>query len=214
MKRNILFILSVFVFAFSLSAQTDKKAKLILDNASAKFKKTPAKVNFTMLIEDTKSEKKEKIQGDVIFKADKFKLTVPKVVSYFDGKTQYVFTPKNNEVSVSTPTKQELEEVNPAMILSTYSKNASVQFSLDNKKELTYHIIDVFPDFKLKKSYYKSIIKINKKTLDLVSVKVLTQSGVHTLFQVNSIDTKGKYDDSFFVFDFKANPKVLLNDLR
>lgn len=214
MKRFLISIFSISIFLFSLNAQTDKRAKAILDKASVRFKKEPAKVNFTMTIDDTKSEKKQIIKGDVIFKGDKFKLMVPKVTTYFDGKNQYVFMPKNSEVSISIPSKEDLENVNPAMILSSYTKNSSVQFSLDNAKDLPYHIIDVFPDFKLKKSYYKSIIKINKKTLELISVKVLTQSGVHTLFQVNSIDTKLKYDDSFFVFDFKANPKVILNDLR
>jgi outer membrane lipoprotein-sorting protein len=210
-------ITAIFCFAIlclSVFAQTDLKAKAILDKASAKFKKVPAKVNFTMTIEDTKSEKKDIIYGDVVFKDSKFRLTVPKVQTYFDGKTQYVYMHKNNEVSLSVPTKEELQDVNPTMLLTSYSKNASVQFSLDNKPELKYNIIDVFPDFKQKKAYYKSIVKIDKKTLDVISIKVLSQSGIHTLFQINSTDVKTQYEDSYFVFDFKANSKVVVNDLR
>lgn len=214
MKKNILIIISLLSVLISLSAQSDPKAKVLLDKASAKFKKVPVKVNFSMTIEDTKTEKKEIVNGDVVFKNEKFKLMVPKVQTYFDGKTQYVYMPKNNEVSLSTPTKQELQDVNPAILLTSYSKNATVQFSLDNKPDSKYYIIDVFPDFKLKKAYYKSIIKLDKKTLDLISIKVLAQSGVHTLFQVNNFDTKSQYEDSFFVFDLKANPKVIVNDLR
>lgn len=214
MKKLLLLIFSLLFFVTVLNAQSDPKAKLVLDKASAKFKKAPTKLNFTMTITDTKSEKKDKITGDVVFKDSKFKLMVPKVTTYFDGKTQYVYMPKNNEVSLTTPSKQDLQEINPTLIISSYTKNNSIQFSLDNKPELSYHIIDVFPDFKLKKSYYKSILKIDKKTLGLISIKVLSQNGVHTLFQINETDTKKAYDDSFFVFDFKANPKVSVNDLR
>ncbi len=214
MKRFAILAISLFVFG-SLFAQIDTKAKSILDKASANLKKNETiKIDFTLTLEDTKTGKKEVIKGDVVSKNNKFKITTPAVQTYFDGKDQYVYTLKNKEVSISTPTKDELQEINPALILSSYAKNSKIEFSLDNKESLPHHVIDISPDLKLKKPYYKTVVKIDKKTLQLISIKVLSQNGVQTLFAVNKIDTGVKYDDNFFTFDSKANPNVEINDLR
>lgn len=214
MKKNICLFTVLFFIAIGLHAQSDMKAKAVLDKASAKLKKTALKISFTLEIEDTKTEKKETIKGEAYINKDKFKIVTPKVQTYFDGKTQYVYVQKNNEVSITNPTREELQDVNPAYILVSYAKKSSFQFSLDNKNDLSYHIIDVFPDFRAKKSYYKTIVKINKKTLDLIAVKILSQSGVHTTFTITTIDYKQNYADAFFVYDLRANPKVIVNDLR
>lgn len=214
MKRTILIPLLLILSTALLFSQDDPKARKILDGSSLKFKNTGCKVDFTLTIDDTKTEKKEVIKGNVVMKDKKFKLTVPKVNTYYDGTTQYVYMPKNNEVTISTPTQKELQSSNPALIITGYTKQSTVQFSLDNKPNLSYHVIDIFPDFKAKKAYYKVIVKIDKKTSNLLSMKVLSQNGVHTLFQVIKFQKDLKYNDTFFVFDFKANPKAIVNDLR
>lgn len=214
MNRYLILPIILLFSSFLVVAQDDAKARAILDKVSGKYKESVSKIDFTLTLEDTKTEKKEVIKGDVVMKGKKFRLMVPKVNTYYDGKSQYVYMLKNNEVSISTPTLQELQGINPALILTSYTKQSTVQFSLDNKPELPYNIIDVFPDFKAKKGYYKAIVRVDKKTFNLISMKVLSQSGVHTLFQVIKFEPKLKYDDSFFVFDFKSNPKVIINDLR
>jgi len=214
MKRSALLSLCFLLSALSIFAQTDAKAKAILDKASLMFKQKAVKFDFMLTLEDTKTDKKKVVKGDAVVKGNKFKLTVPAVHTYFDGKSEYVYVLKNKEVSISVPTKAELQDINPALILTSYSQKGSVQFSLDSKQELPYYVIDVFPDFKLKKNYYKSIIRIDKKTLQVISIKVLCQNGVHSLFQLSNYDTKQDYKDNFFVFDLKANPKVNVNDLR
>jgi len=214
MKRLLIIPILLLFSLTLLVAQDDAKARAILDKTSEKYKQTTCKIEFNLTLEDTKSEKKDMIKGDVVIKDKKFKLTVPKVQTYFDGKTQYVYMPKNNEVSISTPSLQELQDSNPALILTSYTKHSTIRFSLDNKSNLPYHVIDVFPDYKSKKGYYKVIIKIDKKTNNLLSMHVLSQNGVHTLFEVTNFEKDLKYDDSFFVFDLKSNPKVIQNDLR
>ncbi|MBN1462471.1 MAG: outer membrane lipoprotein carrier protein LolA [Paludibacteraceae bacterium] len=213
MKRNK-FLILLLLFSTVLLSQDDLKARKILDNATLIYKKSPCRVDFTLTLADTKTEKKEIVKGVVVMKDKKFKLTTPKVHSYFDGKTQYVHMLKNKEVSISTPSFEELQNTNPALILTSYTKQSTVQFSLDSKASLSYHIIDVFPDYKAKKAYYKAIVKIDKKTNNLISIKVLSQTGVHTTFVVNSFKKDLKYNDNFFVFDFKSNPNVITNDLR
>ncbi len=212
--KKIAVIFAIILAATSLQAQSDAKAKAVLDKAAAILKKnTATKIDFTLTIEDTQSNQKESMKGDIVMQGVKFRTNTPLLQTYFDGKNQYVYMAKNKEVSISIPTKEELQE-NPALLLSNYSQESSVHFSLDDKSSLPYYTLDLFPDLKSKKTYFKSIIKIDRKTSALISIKVLSKNGIHTLFEVNKIEAKDKYNDNFFVFDTKANPKVIINDLR
>lgn len=214
MKRFSVISLILFLSTITLLAQNDPKAKAILDKTAIKFKQNAVKFDFTLTLEDTKTDKKKLVKGNALVKGEKFKLIVPSVDTYFDGKTEYVYVHRNNEVSISTPTKAELQDINPAYLLSSYTHKSSVQFSLDNKPETGIYTIDVFPDHSLKKNYYKAIVRIDRKSMQVLSIRVLCQNGVHTLFQISNLQGNQKFSDSYFVFDFKANPKVSVNDLR
>ncbi len=198
----------------ALFSQDDPKARAILDNCSKKFKETTSKIDFSLKIEDTKTEKQQTVKGNIVVKGKKFKLTVPTVHTYYDGKTQYVHMLKNKEVSLTTPILEDLQLINPAYLITSYTKQSTVQFSLDNKASSPNYIIDVFPDYKIKKEYYKAIVIINKKTNDIISIKVLNRNGVHTRLKVINNQKNLMFNDAFFVFDFKTNPDVITNDLR
>lgn len=193
--------------------QSDAKAKSILDKASEKFRTTPMQVNFSILIHDTKTNKKESIKGNVMMKGVKFKLSANQVDTYYDGKYEYIYNMKNNEVTVTTPTKKDLQEINPAYLLSSYTANCTIQFSTDNKKSDKNYTIDVFPDRSERKDYYKAIVKIEKSTSAVKSVKILSKSGVHSTFYVLKAQ-KGAKGDAFFTFYPKSHPGVIVNDLR
>ncbi len=196
-----------------IPSQTDPKAKSILDKAAAKYNNSPVQVFFQINVTDTKSGKKDSFKGDVVMNGKKFRITTPSAQTYYDGRNEYVYVAKNNEVSISMPTPKELQEVNPAYLMSSYTVHATVQFSLDNKTSDSYYTIDVFPDYSLRKDYYKSIVQIDRKTFHVKSIKVLNKNGVHTLF--TALSTKRKsLNDAFFVFYPKAHPGVVVNDLR
>lgn len=214
MKYLLIISTLLFLSATCAFSQDDAKARAILDNTSKQYKQSISKIDFSLTIEDTKSEKKQSIKGSVVMKDKKFKLTVPTVHTYYDGTTQYVHMIKSKEVSLTTPSIKDLQDVNPAYILTSYTKQSTVQFSLDNKPGLSYHVIDVFPDYTAKKDYYKVIVHIDKKTNNLMLIRVLNRNGIHSLLKVLNNQTNLTFDDSFFVFDFKSNPKVIINDLR
>lgn len=214
MKSKILLLISLSLFCLSSIAQSDPKAKAILDKTVKQMQGAATKSSFELLLVDTKTEKKETVKGEVYMKGKKFKVVVPSVHTYFDGKSQYVHVLKNKEVTITTPTKDELAETNPAYFLSSYSVKSSIQFSQDNKPNFTYHIIDIFPDFAAKKDYFKVTVLIDKKTSSLMSVKVFSRNGVQSTIKLTKLDFAQKLDDTFFVFDFVKNPKIIKNDLR
>jgi hypothetical protein len=195
--------------------QSDPQAKAVVEKTIATFRKATVKIAFSLTMEDTKTKKKDLIKGDFVLKGDKFKITLPMAHTYYDGKTEYVHLLKSNEVSVSTPTKEEIQDLNPAFVLINSTKKSTIQFSVDDKANLPYYTIDIFPYYGDKKPYYKAIAKIDRKTFNLISIKILSQNGIHTLLQVNRFESGlTTFPDAFFVFDFKANPKAIMNDLR
>ncbi|MBO7337755.1 MAG: hypothetical protein J6U33_03835, partial [Paludibacteraceae bacterium] len=88
-----------------IPSQTDAKAKALLDKAAEKYK-SDIKVDFKILVNDTKTGKKENITGEIMMKGVKFRLSVPGTQTYYDGKYEYIYVAKDNEVSITTPTKK------------------------------------------------------------------------------------------------------------
>ncbi len=219
--RKITFFVCIFLSTTTLlNAQkqgslTDAQAKAVVEKTIATLRKATVKIAFSLTMEDTKTKQKDLIKGTFVLKGDKFKITLPQTHTYYDGKTEYVHLLKSNEVSVSTPTKDEIQELNPAFVLINSTQKSTIQFSTDDKASLPYYTIDIFPYYGDKKPYYKAIAQIDRKTFNLISIKILSQNGIHTLLKVDKFESGlTTFPDTSFMFDFKANPKAIMNDLR
>lgn len=51
--------------------------------------------------------------GSLTMQGDKFLLTMYGLEAAYDGKTMYMYSPETDELTMTTPTEQELLEVNP-----------------------------------------------------------------------------------------------------
>lgn len=193
--------------------QSDKEAKLTLDKASERYRTKPMKIDFQIVMEDTKTGKKETTNGNLVVKGDKFVLSLPDAQTYFNGKEEWIYVAKNNEVTVTYPTQKELQELNPSYILNSYLGNTTVQWSRDNKKSDSFYTIDIYPAYKDKKDYYKVVVKVNRQTYDVKSIQVMNRNGVHAHFTVVKTESK-KFDDTHFTFYPKSYPGVTINDMR
>ena len=105
--------------AFSQDA-VDPKAMALLDKSTSSFNSNKSsKIDFSCLIENTQSNKKQNLKGYLLLKGEKFKLSVAGVDTYFDGKTEYVYMPESAEVTVSEPGKEEVKKLNPILIITS-----------------------------------------------------------------------------------------------
>ena len=112
MKKTILIALMALIglSAFAQSAQQvlDRTAKVIgnKSGASAKFTISNAKIGSS--------------SGTIAIKGNKFNARTPQAIVWFNGKTQWSYLKKTNEVNISTPTQAQQMAMNPYTFINIY----------------------------------------------------------------------------------------------
>ena len=212
------YIFSVLIALLSLpviAQQQQSQAKVILDKTAEVFRKAGGvKADFTVkavtngLVEGAEN-------GTIQLKGEKFVLKTSDIITWFDGKTQWSYVTKNDEVNVSNPTQEELQQINPYTFLYMYQKGFS--YKLGTVK--TYQgkaVWEVILTANDKKQELESItLYVTKSTYEPVYIQ-LQQRGQKTRNEitVTAYQTGLDYADHVFTFDRKAYPTAEVIDLR
>lgn len=199
MKKMILLafmaVLSLGAFAQTAQQVLDKTAKVI-------GKKSGASANFSM-----SSPKYGSASGTIAIKGNKFNARTAQATVWNDGKTQWTYMKKTNEVNVSNPTQAQQMSMNPYTFINIYKtgytstmktigSNYKVRLVAQNKKRTVQELILTID----KKSYIPSQIKMRQgNTWSTITV---------SNFKAKSIS------NSTFVFNSKDFPKAEIVDLR
>ena len=136
------------------------------------------------------------------------------MITWFDGVTQWGYTERNGEVSISTPTKDEIQVTNPIFLLRSYKKEFNVKYrgestALNGK---TTYDIELIPK---KKNDIESVeLQIEKYSGLLASITVVTKNGMRNAIRVSQTKMDVDQPDSFFIFNDKDYPDVEIIDLR
>ncbi|WP_294543362.1 LolA-like putative outer membrane lipoprotein chaperone [uncultured Bacteroides sp.] len=212
------YIFSVLIALLSLpviAQQQQSQAKVVLDRTADAFRKAGGvKADFIVkavtngLAEGTEN-------GTIRLKGEKFVLKTSDVVTWFDGKTQWSYVAKNDEVNVSSPTQEELQQINPYTFLYMYQKGFS--YKLGTTKTFRGKAVwEVILTAKDKKQELERItLFVTKDTYEPLYI-LLQQRGQQTRNEitVTSYQTRQNYADSVFAFDRKQYPGAEIIDLR
>lgn len=211
MKWNI-FMLTFFLSVFCLNAQN---AKDILDKANLAYNQAGGIVaSFTINTEDVKGKTIYSQDGKAYLKGNKFKIDVPDGITWFDGKTQWVYAKGGDEVNVSNPTGEELAGVSPSVLLSLYKAGFKLSYKGEKKeKTKTVYVVEMIPLGK-KTEFSKMIVTIDKATNIFTSVSTYGKDGMDNHLIINKIQTGVNLSDAVFVFNKKEYPGVEVIDLR
>jgi outer membrane lipoprotein-sorting protein len=151
--------------------------------------------------------------GVIVFKEDKFFLSTPDMLGWFDGVTQWTYLPQNEEVNISSPSGSELRTVNPLLFLRDCNKDfkaAYVGESTTSKARLAY-------DLKLtpkKKGEIEEIdVQIEKTTHLPARIVAVTNKDTRNTIIINDIKQITP-SDTLFVFPAKKYPAAEIIDLR
>ena len=162
--------------------------------------KSGAKASFTIKGEQFNTS------GTIAVKGKKFQATTPQATIWFDGKTQWTYLKKNDEVNVANPTEAELAAINPYNFIYMYQKG--YKYTME-KKNGSFIVHLTATD---KRSIQEMYITINSKSHIPSQIRMRQQKGWTT------IDISGfkqsKLSDGMFRFNSKDFPNAEVIDLR
>ena len=197
--KKIVLMLTLLLGAMTTSAQT---AKNVLDKAAATIS-SPAGVHADFKVTNNLGT----MSGAIDVKGNKFHATTSQAIVWFDGKTQWTYMKKNDEVNVVTPTAAQLQAINPYNFINLYKHGYHMTLS-KAATSYTVHLSATNPAKKIQEMF----ITVDKNTYVPTQVKLL-QSTKWTKFDISNLK-KQKIDDSVFSFKQKDFPTAEVIDLR
>jgi outer membrane lipoprotein-sorting protein len=226
MKKLFIFSVIIILSCSIAFAQKDASAKAILSQVSAKYKLYDAvKTDFTFTLDNQQAGVKETQTGTLIAKSklNKFKVTLygadaatknvaqQEIIS--DGKTQWTYLKKDNEVQVSNVDISG-EGLNPAKIFTIYEKGYKYLYTGEKKiAGKTYQEIDLTPEDD-KKGFFKVRLEIDKAKKQIYSALIFDKNGNKYSYVLKTFTPNVPAADNIFSFDTKAHKGVEVVDLR
>lgn len=117
-KKLLILLLTICCGLTSYADNTSATARKTLDKAAAKVNLAKgASADFTISGGKFGSQK-----GSIAIKGTKFNARTGSAIIWFDGKTQWLYNKKSQEVNVSTPSSSQLQSMNPYNFLTLYKK--------------------------------------------------------------------------------------------
>ena len=177
-------------------------ATQVLDKAAQKLTaKSGVKANFKATMPQGT------ISGTIAVKGNKFMATTQHTKVWFDGKTQWTYLTRNDEVNVSTPKDSELQSLNPYNFINMYKKGYKSTMS----KNGSNYVVHLTAESKAKK-VEELFITVDSKSYTPTQVKML-QGKNWTTFDVSNLKQES-LSDSYFRFNAKDFPTAEVIDLR
>ena len=194
-------ILSFIICHLSFSFAYGQSAKQVLDKTAAVVAaKSGAKASFTI------KGNQMNASGTIAIKGRKFQASTPQATIWFDGKTQWTYLKKNDEVNVANPTEAELAAINPYNFIYMYKKG--YKYTMEKKNgSFIVHLTATN-----KRSIQEMYITINPKSYIPSQIRMRQQKGWTTI--TISGFKQSKLSDGLFRFNSKDFPNAEVIDLR
>ena len=199
MKRFLLSLLLVC----GLTLATAQTAKEVLDKCAATVSsKDGVQADFTM-----NSAQYGSASGHISVKGRMFSATTAAASMWFDGKTLWTYVAKNEEVSVTTPTAERLQTLNPYNFINLYKNGFRYTMTKGDK---LYNVHLTAKD--KARGVQEMFIAVDKTSHQPTEVKIL-QKQKWTTFTISNLKTVKLADDTFR-FNSNDFPEAEVIDLR
>lgn len=207
---------TILIMAQPALAQTDAKAKAVLEQVNKNFKKLKSlKADFTMKISNGNGLNETK-KGAFYLKGDMYRIEMDGMQIMTDAKNLYRYMKEMGEVTITEYVASE-QEISPQKIFAgDYTKsyksvyNGTKTVSGKSCDVITMTAINSTADMKTVKLY------IDKKSDIIIRSEMTSKEGSNYAYDISNFKTNPALDNSFFVFDAKAkgNEGVEVVDMR
>ena len=197
--KKIVFAMMLLMSAATGYAQT---ATQVLDKATQKLNiKNGFKADFKATMTQGT------ISGSIAVKGNKFMATTQHTKVWFDGKTQWTYMTRNDEVNVSNPKDSEIQSLNPYNFINLYKKG----YKSTMQKNGGNYVIHLTAESKAKK-VQELFVTVDSKSYALSQVKML-QGRKWMIFDISNLKQE-TLPDAYFHFNAKDFPTAEVIDLR
>ena len=97
----------------------------VLSSFLAKLEKSTFKTDYTATVEEEASSPMN-YPGTITMQGRQFLLSMSGTTAAYDGKTMYMFSEETDELTLTTPTDEELVESNPLLFAKEMSESCTV----------------------------------------------------------------------------------------
>ncbi len=205
MKRfiSILFA-AIAALALPAALAAADNAARTLDLAAQRFSKAPS-----VSAAYTVTSPSGNVAGNIVVSGQRFRISSPEMSTWFDGKTQWTYVPADREVTVSEPTPDELLQINPFEIISSFRKNYNASTVKSDKSQTVIRLSSRDP----KASITQAVLTLTSATLLPSRIELTGPSGRVTI-NLGSVKTGKAMTAADFRFNTRNHPGVSVNDMR
>ena len=212
MRDIFLTIISVFTTSLAL-AQTVDPAAVIGKTAQIVTEWGGVDVRFTAHTFYGTNGASERFDGTLRTKNNKFMLSTPDMIIWFDGVTQWSYMPRNDEVNIGTPSGDDLHILNPMILLQDYKKDYTLSLIGESTSSNAKAAYDIALTPKKKSELERIEMQIEKNTALLVKIVLTMRNQIRSTLQIEEMKA-GNDADEVFTFPKASYPDVEIIDLR
>jgi len=207
--KKILFVL--LFCPLVLWAENNPEAEKEVHQVMTQLKKQAYQADFILDYYAAESASHSPMDGSMVMQKTQFSLIMNGIQTLYDGETQWVFMAKENEVTITTPDEEDLEQINPWMMVNHYYKTHRIDYG-DKISQLKTMYFFFPPD--LNEEYFKKELVVMNKTKLPCSLKIYQKNGDYILLSWSDMRPLEKQDISAFQFQKVKYPHVVVNDMR
>ena len=206
-------LITICVTTSNANAQTDPKAKAVLDGVTKKMNSFKTlKASFELKISGGKVTDSKK--GTITTKGQKYHVLLSGQEIICDNKTIWTYNPDAKEVTINSFNPAE-QSISPAKLLTNfYDKEYTYKYAGTRKEAgKNCDVVELMPVDKSKQAS-KIELLVDKSTSMIAGGNIWSKNGNKTQYIISGITPNTTIADSYFTWDAKAHPGVEINDLR
>lgn len=215
--KKLLSILSIALIstATTATAQTDAKAKTILDNVTKKVNSFKTmKASFTLNLASANGKTKQSKSGSFFMKGSKYRINIQGQEIICDNKTVWTYIKENNEVQVNNYNPNE-QTISPTKLITNfYDKEYKYKYAGVKKSGGKNCDAILLTPINTSKQFKQVEILVDKASGTIAGGSITEKNGNHYTYTISGFTANTALDDKLFSFDPKAYRGIEVVDLR
>lgn len=199
----------------STAADSDPKAKAILDKLRLKYESLASMEAAFSLIIEIPEQAKEVQKGTLSQAGDQYRLNLSDQTIISDGTTVWMHLRSMNEVQIMDVEESAGEFLSPKDLLQIYEQEDFVYALTNQMKEGDKLIEQIeFKPIDRDSDYSKMRLSVDKRKNEIVRVKVFSRDGARYTMRIDNWTNKKTFPTNHFNFNASDFPDIYVEDLR